>query len=67
MLTAIFRQWLQDGNSQTVNFTVPGAPTSIAIAADPTSVVAGGTSLITVTLRGLRQQPRTQCYHIADA
>jgi uncharacterized repeat protein (TIGR01451 family) len=41
--------WQED--SQTVLFTAPGAPTSIAIAADPTSVVAGGTSLVTVTLR----------------
>jgi uncharacterized repeat protein (TIGR01451 family) len=37
-------------DSKTVEFTSPGAPASIAIAADPTSVVAGGTSLVTVTL-----------------
>ncbi len=41
--------WQED--SQTVLFTAPGTPTSIVIAADPISVVAGGTSLVTVTLR----------------
>jgi uncharacterized repeat protein (TIGR01451 family) len=47
--------WQED--SQTVLFTAPGAPTGIAIAADPTSVVAGGTSLVTVTLRDCGNNP----------
>jgi uncharacterized repeat protein (TIGR01451 family) len=44
-------------DSKTVDFTTPGAPTYLTIAANPTSVVAGGTSLITVTLRDCGNSP----------